>query len=50
MCSRITLDEEKLMVAFETLDIDNTGFLSKDTIKRTIGGQMTDEEIDQMVS
>ena len=25
MCRRITIDEEKLMLAFETLDLDNTG-------------------------
>jgi hypothetical protein len=25
MCRRITIDEEKLMLAFETLDVDNTG-------------------------
>lgn len=30
MCRRITIDEEKLMLAFETLDVDNTGMSSTD--------------------
>mmetsp|Transcript_19800 Transcript_19800/g.28472 ORF Transcript_19800/g.28472 Transcript_19800/m.28472 type:complete len:659 (-) Transcript_19800:13-1989(-) len=50
MCRRITIDEEKLMLAFETLDVDNTGYLTADTIKKALGDHMTEEEIQEMVT
>jgi Ca2+-binding EF-hand superfamily protein len=46
---RITIDEERLMLAFETLDLDNTGFLTKDTIRKALGEHMTEEELNEMV-
>ena len=46
---RITIDEERLMLAFETLDLDNTGFLTKETIRKALGEHMTEEELDEMV-
>ena len=35
MCRRITIDEEKLMLTFESLDLDNTGMLEN---RKTWGG------------
>jgi Ca2+-binding EF-hand superfamily protein len=46
---RITIDEERLMLAFETLDLENTGFLTKDTIRKALGEHMTEEELNEMV-
>ena len=46
---RITIDEERLMLAFETLDIDNTGYLDAKSIRRALGNQMTEDEIKEMV-
>lgn len=52
MCTyrRITIDEERLMLAFETLDLENTGFLTKDTIRKALGEHMTEDELNEMVS
>eukprot|EP00604_Paraphysomonas_vestita_P003234 CAMPEP_0174821462 /NCGR_PEP_ID=MMETSP1107-20130205/8403_1 /TAXON_ID=36770 /ORGANISM="Paraphysomonas vestita, Strain GFlagA" /LENGTH=429 /DNA_ID=CAMNT_0016038525 /DNA_START=1230 /DNA_END=2522 /DNA_ORIENTATION=+ len=49
MSKRITIDEERLMLAFETLDLDNTGFLTKDTIRKALGEHMTEDELNEMV-
>jgi hypothetical protein len=37
------------MLAFETLDLDNTGFLTKETIRKALGEHMTEEELNEMV-
>lgn len=50
MCRRITLDEEKLMLAFETLDSENTGYLSAAGIKKALGEHLSDEEINEMMA
>lgn len=38
------------MLAFETLDLDNTGFLTKDTIRKALGEHMTEDELNEMVN
>lgn len=49
MSKRITIDEERLMLAFETLDLENSGFLTKDTIRKALGEHMTEAELTEMV-
>ena len=65
---RIEIDEERLMLAFETLDstgsgvrttirgnssteyfIHTSGYLDAACIRRALGGDMSDEEIEKMV-
>ena len=37
MCSRIEIDEERLTLAFETLDSEHTGYLDASSIRRAVG-------------
>jgi len=49
MVKRIAIDEERLHLAFETLDIDGCGFLDYESIKKAVGGSVPDDEIHQML-
>ncbi len=50
MVQRIAIDEERLHLAFETLDIDGTGYLDYEGIKRAVGQGMPDEEVTAMLT
>jgi Ca2+-binding EF-hand superfamily protein len=45
MCKRITIDEERLVLAFETLDVESKGFLDADAIRRAMGAGISDQEV-----
>ena len=50
MVKRVSIDEERLHLAFETLDIDETGYLDYDSIKKAAGGDIPEEEIHEMLT
>jgi calmodulin len=43
------VDEERLLLAFETLDIDNTGYLDTNSICRALGDDISKEDVEEMV-
>lgn len=49
MCRRIEIDEERLMLAFETLDSNGSGYLDADCIRRALGGEWSNDEIENMM-
>lgn len=49
MCRRISIDEEKLVLAFEAMDTDCTGYLTREAIEQGVGQMMTHEEMDEMM-
>ena len=50
MVKRISIDEERLHLAFEKLDMDNTGYLDYDSIKKAVGAGIDDAEIHEMLT
>lgn len=45
MCKRIEIDDERIMVAFEAVDEEGTGYLNGEAIKRIMGSDASDVEI-----
>ena len=50
MCKRISIDEERLHVAFENLDVDGTGYLDYEGIKHAVGDGISDDDIHEMLN
>ena len=49
MCKRVTIDEEKLVIAFEAMDTACTGYLTRESIENGVGQMMSPAEIDAMM-
>ena len=49
MCKRVTIDEEKLILAFEAMDTTNSGYLTREAIENGVGQMMSPEELDEMM-
>mmetsp|Transcript_16866 Transcript_16866/g.31668 ORF Transcript_16866/g.31668 Transcript_16866/m.31668 type:complete len:257 (-) Transcript_16866:454-1224(-) len=49
MCKRVTIDEEKLVLAFEAMDTENTGYLTREGIENGVGQMLKPEELDAMM-
>jgi calcium-dependent protein kinase len=45
MCKRIAIDDERLVLAFETLDVESKGYLDADAIRRAMGAGISDQEV-----
>ena len=50
MCKRVSIDEERLHVAFENLDVEGTGYLDYEGIKHAVGNGIPDEDIHDMLT
>lgn len=50
MCKRISIDEERLHVAFESIDESKTGYISAENIRRMLGGEIEESVIKEMFS
>ncbi|CAM9325608.1 unnamed protein product, partial [Ectocarpus fasciculatus] len=49
MGRRISIEEDQLMLAFDTLDIHKSGKLNADGIKAALGDSMNNEDVEQMM-
>ena len=45
MCKRISIDEERLHMAFELADTTNSGFISSETVRKMLGEEVEEETI-----
>jgi len=50
MCKRISIDEERLVQAFETMDETNSGYLSSSTIRSMLGHEVDESVVKEMFS
>ena len=50
MVKRISIDEDRLHLAFEALDVDEKGYLDYDSIKQAVGGDIPESEINNMLT
>lgn len=49
MCKRVTIDEEKLVLAFESMDTDCSGYLTREAIEKGVGQMLSPNELDEMM-
>lgn len=49
MCKRVSIDEEKLVLAFEAMDTECTGYLTRESIENGVGQMLKPGEIDAMM-
>lgn len=49
MLKRITINEEKLELAFESLDLDGSGFIDIAELRNSLGADQSDELIDDVL-
>ena len=47
---RIAIDEERLVLAFGTLDVESKGFLDAEAIRRAMGSGISDVEVADMIA
>ena len=48
MCKRISIDEERLHLAFETMDKTHSGYVTKEDVVDLLGQDCTEELIEEM--
>ena len=48
MCKRISIDEERLHLAFETIDTSHTGYITKQNVIDLLGQDCKEELIEEM--
>ena len=49
MCKRISIDEERLHVAFESLDTQSSGHISASSIRDILGDEVNEDMIKEIV-
>jgi hypothetical protein len=49
MCKRIEIDEDRILAAFHMLDFSGTGLLDNDGIRKVLGADASDENVDQIM-
>ena len=49
MCKRVEIDDERIQVAFEAVDETGTGYLDKDAIKRILGADASDADVEAVM-
>ena len=47
---RIAIDEERLVLAFGTLDVESKGYLDADAIRRAMGAGISNAEVAEMIA
>ena len=50
MCKRISVDEERLHIAFELLDTQSSGHISMQSIRNVLGNDVEDDVIEEIIA